>query len=232
VKIIKEGAVSFAAGVVPKHSFCGLPTFYDKNIKALKGSIPLKIFDLLWQKRAAAHSAEKRSIDRNSSKEKQYTGHPAPDKWSKTYAAWSRNYQFFQAMMKEVYNYHTLAEWLAIHKAWVDEIMRQDGFCTGFCYNLAVRTNTFQCNTYRDGKLVFPDISLPQPNIEQQAYSKAQARDKLHSLDNPYVVGGAREEYNPHTSQLKNNTNKKRGFNNQANNQNTRNNQNSRRKNQ
>ncbi|PLW19654.1 hypothetical protein PCANC_08958 [Puccinia coronata f. sp. avenae] len=112
--------------------------------------------------------------------------------------------------MQEVYNYKTLAEWLTIHKNRVDEIMQRDGFCAGFRYDLAVRTNAFQCDTFSDGKIVFPNISLHRPTIKQQTYSEARANDELCFLDNPYVPGGQQEEYNPHTGCLKTNQSKKR----------------------
>ncbi|PLW47634.1 hypothetical protein PCASD_04062 [Puccinia coronata f. sp. avenae] len=115
--------------------------------------------------------------------------------------------------MQEVYNYKTLAEWLTIHKNRVDEIMQRDGFCAGFRYDLAVRTNAFQCDTFSDGKIVFPNISLHRPTIKQQTYSEARAKDELCFLDNPYVPGGQQEEYDPHTGCLKTNQSKKQNTN-------------------
>ncbi|PLW48671.1 hypothetical protein PCANC_15480 [Puccinia coronata f. sp. avenae] len=66
----------------------------------------------------------------------------------------------------------------------------------------------------QDGVLVFPNISLHHPQIEQQAYSKARARDELNLIDNPYSPGGQKEGIDPHTGKPKNNNynNKKRGF--------------------
>jgi hypothetical protein len=113
--------------------------------------------------------------------------------------------------MKDVYHYHTLTEWIAIHKACVDEMMRRNGFCAGFHYDLTVRMNTFQCNTLVDGEVVFPDASLPHPNIEQQSFSEAQAQDELSFQDNPYVAGGPREHHDPHTGRPKNNQPKRKG---------------------
>ncbi|PLW57660.1 hypothetical protein PCANC_01182 [Puccinia coronata f. sp. avenae] len=157
-KIIKEGTFYFAVGVSPSHGFCGLPACYNKNIKALKGLIPLTIFDPLWQQCAVAHSAEKQTVDKGTNEERQYMGHPPPDEWSQTYSKWSRNYQFFQSTLCKVYNFTTLAEWIRIHKDRFNSLMRQNGFCAGFRYNLAVRTNTFQCETFQDREVVFTDI--------------------------------------------------------------------------
>ncbi|KNZ54060.1 hypothetical protein VP01_3057g3 [Puccinia sorghi] len=55
-KLIKQGDVSF----VPEYGgFCGLPSFYHKNVKAMHGSVPLTIFDPVWQQQAAAFSTTK-----------------------------------------------------------------------------------------------------------------------------------------------------------------------------
>ncbi|PLW27802.1 hypothetical protein PCANC_26932 [Puccinia coronata f. sp. avenae] len=71
-----------ASGVIPSHGHCGLPSFYNKSLKALKGSIPSTIFDPKWQQKAAAHSAERRPVDQGNTEERRYTGHPAPEEWS------------------------------------------------------------------------------------------------------------------------------------------------------
>ncbi|PLW05326.1 hypothetical protein PCANC_28427 [Puccinia coronata f. sp. avenae] len=94
-KPAKATAHRFVAGVKSSHGFCGLPAFYNKNLRALKGSVPLTIFNPKWQQQVAAHSAKRRQIDRGGAEERRYTGHPAPDEWSQTYAQWSRNYQCF-----------------------------------------------------------------------------------------------------------------------------------------
>jgi len=65
-KMIKQGEVSFVPGAVPEFgSFCGLPTFYHKNVRAMHGSVPLTIFDPKWQQQAAAvSSTKKKEINR------------------------------------------------------------------------------------------------------------------------------------------------------------------------
>jgi hypothetical protein len=190
-KTPKEGTIKFVPGVKSSHGFCGLPAFYDKNLKMLRGSIPLTIFDPKWQKKATAHSAERQQIDQGATEERQYTGHPAPDKWSQTYAQWSQNYQCFIVTLQTVYNHNALlTEWTQKHRDRVDELMISDGFCTGFWYDLAVRANSFQCDTVHKGELVFPDISKLHEQMYHSAAVDAKSFDKLNFQDNPYVVGG------------------------------------------
>ncbi|PLW43120.1 hypothetical protein PCANC_14416 [Puccinia coronata f. sp. avenae] len=64
--IRKEGGGSFIIGEVPDHAYRGLPSYYNKNVKAMKGSIPLTIFNPKWQQQAAAHHAEKKTFDKNN----------------------------------------------------------------------------------------------------------------------------------------------------------------------
>lgn len=53
-KIIKQGDMLFVPGAVQEYGgFCGLPSFYHKNVKAMHGLVPLTIFDPVWQQQAA-----------------------------------------------------------------------------------------------------------------------------------------------------------------------------------
>jgi hypothetical protein len=91
-QIKEEGGVLFIIGAIPDHSYCGLPSFYNKNVKAMKGSILLTIFDLVWQCQAATHHSERKTVDRTSNNKRSYTGLPAPREWTQSYAQWLRNY--------------------------------------------------------------------------------------------------------------------------------------------
>ncbi|PLW44084.1 hypothetical protein PCASD_04893 [Puccinia coronata f. sp. avenae] len=181
--IQKEEGVSFIIGAVPTHTYCGLPSFYDKNVKAMKGSIPLTIFDPIWQKQAAAHHAERRTVDRANTNNQRYTGLPTPGKWTQSYVQWSRNYQSFISALKNVYKFLTFSEWFRIHKE----------------YNLAVRVNAFQCNLFKSDTLIFGDVSRDRPEIAMETSAKAKQYEETSYIDNPYLPGGKRENYNPYT---------------------------------
>ncbi|PLW16649.1 hypothetical protein PCASD_14551 [Puccinia coronata f. sp. avenae] len=197
--IQREGAVSFIVGEIPTHSYHGLPAFYDKNVKALKGSIPLTIFDPLWQQQAAAHHTERRNVERTSTDERRYTGLPAPGEWSQSYAQWSRNYQSFVAALRDLYQMPTISGWFQTHREKVDDLMRRRGFCAGFRYDLAVRANAFQCDMIRRDASVFPDVSKWRDEIKVDVISETQQRGEVQYIDNPYIVGGPKEFFDPHT---------------------------------
>ncbi|PLW12302.1 hypothetical protein PCANC_16889 [Puccinia coronata f. sp. avenae] len=91
-QIKEEGGVLFIIGAIPDHSYCGLPSFYNKNVKAIKGSIMLTIFDPVWHRQAAAHHSEWKKVDRTSNNKCCYTGIPAPGEWTQSYTQWLRNY--------------------------------------------------------------------------------------------------------------------------------------------
>jgi hypothetical protein len=133
-----EGGRKFINWVVPSHGYCGLPAFYNKNLKQLKRSVPLTIFNPIWQQQAAAYVSEKMAINCGNSEEHCYTGHPTPSKWSQSYAQWARNYQCFMKTLREVYDYGKLADWARVHQDTVDTIMLKHGFCAGLRYDLAI----------------------------------------------------------------------------------------------
>lgn len=96
------------------------------------------------------------------------------------------------------------------HKMNVERIMRQDGFCAGFRYDLIIRCNAFQCEMFRGDVKIFPDISVLREKEVQAAYSEARANDELRYSDNPYLPGKEREEWDPITGKKKYSTNKRR----------------------
>ncbi|POW05761.1 hypothetical protein PSTT_09488 [Puccinia striiformis] len=184
--IKKIGAVSYMVGEVPDYTFAGLPSFYDKNVKAMKGLMPLTIFDPLWQRAAAANRTEKETIDRADTEERRYTGVTAPDEWSQSYAQWSRNYQSFIATLKDVYNFVIFSEWFRTHRDCCDLIMRREGFCAGFMYDLAGRH-------------------------ADETLAEARRNGEIGLMDNPYIHGGKKEHCDPHTGNEKTSYSRERG---------------------
>ncbi|PLW26889.1 hypothetical protein PCANC_27031 [Puccinia coronata f. sp. avenae] len=198
-----EGGRKFIDGVVPSHGYCGIPTFYNKNLRQLKDLVPLTIFNLIWKQQAAAYALEKKAVDRGSSEERRYTGHPAPSEWSQSYAQWARNYQCFIKTLREVYDYGKLADWALIHRDRVDGIMLKNGLCAGLRYDLAVRSNAFQCNTIHKGEDCFPDISLKRGNSRQKPSTRPSPETR-HSIKTAPPSKGGREKILTHTREEQN----------------------------
>jgi hypothetical protein len=128
--IRKEGGGSFIIGEVPDHAYRGLPSYYNKNVKAMKGSIPLTIFNPKWQQQAAAHHAKKKTFDKNNPDKRRYTGQPTPSKWTQSYAQWSRNYQSFSGALQDIYTFKTFSEWVHIHRDKCNERVSAPGSST------------------------------------------------------------------------------------------------------
>ncbi|KNF05162.1 hypothetical protein PSTG_01789 [Puccinia striiformis f. sp. tritici PST-78] len=164
--IKKIGAVSYMVGEFPDHTYSGLPAFYDKNVKAMKGSIPLTIFDPIWQRIAAANHIDKNTVDKSSTEERRYLGTPAPKEWSQSYAQWSRNYQSFIAALRD---------------------------------DLRVRANAFQCDFVRNEIAIFPNVSQFREDIAREALAEVRRNEETGYIDNPYISGGKKENYDPHT---------------------------------
>ncbi|KNZ44828.1 hypothetical protein VP01_8788g1 [Puccinia sorghi] len=100
----------------------------------------------------------------------------------------TRTYQIFYKILQDSYKYNVFAELILKHKINIEKIMHQDGFCAGFWYDLVVRNNAFQ---------------FLRPKEFQEAYSVAQANNKLKNPDNPYIQGGPKENLDPHTGSRK-----------------------------
>ncbi|KAI9622488.1 hypothetical protein H4Q26_015169 [Puccinia striiformis f. sp. tritici PST-130] len=201
--IQKIGGVSYMIGEVPDYTFAGLPSFYDKNVKAVKGSIPLPIFDPVWQRTAAADRTEKKTIDRADTEERRYTGTAAAEEWSQLYTQWSRNYQGFITTLKDMYNFELFSLWFRTHWDRCNQIMRREGFCASFRYDLAVRANTFQCDFVRNKTTLFPDVSKYREDIAEETLAKARRFGEIGLIDNPYISGGKKEHYDPHTGRFR-----------------------------
>ncbi|POW17057.1 hypothetical protein PSTT_00869 [Puccinia striiformis] len=175
--IQKVGAVSYMAGEFPDHTYSGLPAFYDKNLR---------------------NHIEKNTVDKSSTEERRYSGTPAPKEWSQSYAQGSRNYQSFIAALRDVYNFTVFADWFKIHRDRCDEMMMSDGFCVGFRYDLRVRANAFQCDFVRNEITIFP-MCRSLERICTRSAGRSEEERGTGYINNPYISGGKKENYDPHT---------------------------------
>jgi hypothetical protein len=101
--------------------------------------------------------------------------------------------------IKDVYNMPTIANWFCLHQDNINNLMRREGFCAGFRYNLAIRANAFQCKMIRQDTNVFPDISTYRKKLGEEEKAMVLEQDKKKYIDNLYMARGAREQYNPYT---------------------------------
>ncbi|POW15141.1 hypothetical protein PSTT_02445 [Puccinia striiformis] len=77
----REASIEILASEeINTHKDVGFTPYFDKNIRELRGPIPLTIFNKKWQDRAIAYHAEKRSKfdDGSSDGRLRYTGYPYP----------------------------------------------------------------------------------------------------------------------------------------------------------
>ncbi|PLW38571.1 hypothetical protein PCASD_10795 [Puccinia coronata f. sp. avenae] len=81
------GDLKFISGAVPKHDKMGFTPYFNKNIKELKGPLPLTIFNKSWKNAAILYHAEKQArIDDVLSDQNRYTGYPYPSEWKQSFA--------------------------------------------------------------------------------------------------------------------------------------------------
>ncbi|KAA1107477.1 hypothetical protein PGT21_015042 [Puccinia graminis f. sp. tritici] len=102
--------------------------------------------------------------------------------------------------MRDVYKYETLGEWIILHKANVDKILRKDGFMVALRYDIGIRANAFAHRVVKNGVKSFSNISIFRQEVYDTAYAEARRYDELVFREvNPYAIGGARALWDPHT---------------------------------
>ncbi|EHS63094.1 uncharacterized protein PGTG_21424 [Puccinia graminis f. sp. tritici CRL 75-36-700-3] len=201
------GGTNFHWGDKNSHEDVGFTPYFEKNITKLKGPIPLTIFNKAWQDAALSYHAEKRTKTDDNSTEKglRYTGYPYPSEWLMNYSDWSLNYEEFTITIRDVYKFETLGEWIVLHKANCDKILRKDGFMTALRYDIRIRANAFAHRVVRNGVSSFSDISMFRQEVYDTAYAEARRFDELSFCDsNPYAIGGVRSGWDPHTGSNQN----------------------------
>ncbi|EHS63334.1 uncharacterized protein PGTG_21635 [Puccinia graminis f. sp. tritici CRL 75-36-700-3] len=198
---IKEGGLSFYGKGVNTFQDMGLPTFFDKNMKELKGPLPLTIFNKKWQDAAILFHADKRTKSEESSETKdRYSGLKFQSEWEQSFSDWTINHRAFHLALRDIYRFPTFAGWLLEHKANCDRMQAKDGFMTALRYDIQLRTNAFAHRVVINGDPSVPDISVLRIDIAESVYAEARNFDELGFRDtNPYAPGGPRAHLDPLT---------------------------------
>ncbi|PLW30776.1 hypothetical protein PCANC_23884 [Puccinia coronata f. sp. avenae] len=103
---VKQGGLSFVANRVNTFLDMGLPPYFNKNMKELKGPLPITIFNKRWQDVAMIHHSEKRQRSSESSADKDtYTGLRYPSKWEQIFSEWTINHRGFHKSLRDVYKF-------------------------------------------------------------------------------------------------------------------------------
>lgn len=111
----------------------GFTPFFDKNLRELKGPIPLTIFNRHWQELANSYHVEKRVKVENLTRDiTTYTGYPYPHEMTQSYATWNTNYRNFVRTLQDVYQFKRFAEWAEVHQANVEFYHTRDNWMTAF----------------------------------------------------------------------------------------------------
>ncbi|KAH9451136.1 hypothetical protein Pst134EB_018630 [Puccinia striiformis f. sp. tritici] len=133
--------LKFKWGVSNDHTASGFAPFFHKNISELKGFLPLTIFNKEWQARALAWNTENRSKVSDEDKGLKYWGLKVPNEYAMSFSDWTLNYTVFYETMRFCYKFETLGQWILLHKANCDKILRKDGFMTALRYAVLPKTD-------------------------------------------------------------------------------------------
>ncbi|PLW18478.1 hypothetical protein PCASD_19529 [Puccinia coronata f. sp. avenae] len=137
----KVKVLEYVDGSVPTHFDIGFTPFFNKNIKELRGPLPLTIFNKDWQEDAMNfHSSKKAKSDK---KEGIYSGFEYPNEWTQSFATWTSNFRNFLITYRDIYKNKEMGKWIEKHKTNVNQLISDDGFMVGFRYDMWVRQNAF-----------------------------------------------------------------------------------------
>ncbi|KAA1128583.1 hypothetical protein PGTUg99_007331 [Puccinia graminis f. sp. tritici] len=196
-----DKTVQFIKGSVPNHCDIGFTPFFDKNIREFKGPLPLTIFDREWQEDAVNFHSGKKS--KSDEKDGVYTGYEYPNEWSQSFSAWSNNFRSFLITYRDIYKIPEFAEWIVAHKANVDEIIANEGFLTGFRYDMIIRANAFAYRVETSNGASVVDISVMRKDVREKSWAVTRKLDELDFKDNPYAQGGIKAGFDPKTGRPK-----------------------------
>lgn len=195
-KTFSKGGLTFIPGAVTSHMDIGFTLYFDKNLRELKGPIPLTIFNRQWQDLANSYHVEKRVKVENLTKDiTTYTGYPYPHEMTQLYATWNTNYRNFVRTLRDVYHFKRFAEWAEIHQANVEFYHTRDNWMTAFRYDIKIRLNAFAFRVSYNGTNAPPDISQRREDIAAICFAEARRLDEGSFKDNPYAKGGPRFGY-------------------------------------
>ncbi|EGF97255.1 uncharacterized protein MELLADRAFT_114479 [Melampsora larici-populina 98AG31] len=89
-EVVTEGGITFIPGAITSHTDIGFTPYFDRNLRELKGPIPLTIFNKHWQDLANGYHVEKRVKTDNINKDTTtYTGYPYPHEMTQSYSTWN-----------------------------------------------------------------------------------------------------------------------------------------------
>ncbi|EGG03079.1 uncharacterized protein MELLADRAFT_65811 [Melampsora larici-populina 98AG31] len=109
-EVVTEGGLIFIPGAITSHTNIGFTPYFDRNLRELKGPIPLMIFNKQWQDLANGYHVEKRVKTDNINKDTTtYTGYPYPHEMTQSYSTWNVNYRNFVTTLRDVYKFKLFA---------------------------------------------------------------------------------------------------------------------------
>ncbi|OAV87242.1 hypothetical protein PTTG_05582 [Puccinia triticina 1-1 BBBD Race 1] len=172
----KVGDTRFVWGVNNTHDDGGFTPYFHKNTSELKGPIPFTIFNKEWQEKAPMFQLTNHPRINKTAAEKGlvYHGYPVPDKWLQTFMEWTLNHASARETLGIKYKYNTLGQWLVIHKASCDKLLKKHGFMVALRYNIQIRNNAFAFQPKLKGEESFSNISIFKQDTADNTYAKAK----------------------------------------------------------
>ncbi|PLW34067.1 hypothetical protein PCANC_27435 [Puccinia coronata f. sp. avenae] len=175
-----------------------------KNIRKLRGPLPLTIFNKKWQQKAITQHLERQTRESTTTSETtvSYKGFPFVPEWDMNCAAWTNNHCGFYNTLLNVYGNHKFADMLKRHEEYCDNLIDIHGFMVAFRYDLLMRTHTF---SFRLGskRQVIADILEKRKDFVEECPQTVRNFREIDWEENLYAPGLAFSGMDPLTGQPK-----------------------------
>ncbi|EGG03605.1 uncharacterized protein MELLADRAFT_90000 [Melampsora larici-populina 98AG31] len=196
----KELKVICDEGGIDSNGLVALSPWFDTKMTALKGYLPLSIFNTQWLHQDLVTQSFRRCTTKEKLEES-YVGHDVPVEWKMSFGEWVVAFDLYVAYLRH-YTHEDTANKMAIHKQNVLDIMKENvNWPMAFRYDIAIRTSVLTIRK-ANGNLANPAVR--NITIKRQCFRDTERYNDflpIYAGSNPYATGGPKEHINPITGE-------------------------------
>ncbi|EGG03757.1 uncharacterized protein MELLADRAFT_89848 [Melampsora larici-populina 98AG31] len=185
---------------IDSNGLVALSPWFDTKMVALKGYLPLSIFNTQW----LHQDLIQHSFRRRTTKEKledSYVGFAVPVEWKMSFSEWVVAFDLYVTYLRH-YTHDDLAKKMMVHKQNVLDIMKENvNWPMAFRYDIAICTTVL---TIRNASGNLANPAVRNVTIERQCFRDTERYNDFlpaYSDSNPYATGGPKEHINPLTGE-------------------------------
>ncbi|EGG03827.1 uncharacterized protein MELLADRAFT_89910 [Melampsora larici-populina 98AG31] len=185
---------------IDTNGLVALSKYFEDKMVALKGYLPLTIFNPQWLKQDLLQQSG-RTRTTKEKLEESYVGMKVPVEWKMSFGEWVVAFDLFVAYLR-YYKHDDVANRFVIHKENVMNIKKENfNWPMAFRYDIAIRTTVLTVRN-ANGKLANPAVR--DEKIERNAFRDTERYNDFlpaYADLNPYSNNGPKAYFNPITGE-------------------------------